>query len=98
MLYFLTLFLQFKIKYIYVHMCSQEWNHTTPSSTILRSPILARAVRLIPLEDTINIEECDEMKKQTRSKMGHRYWTSSKPSRLLHPIGSHVFDPFLDII
>ncbi|XP_026299628.1 uncharacterized protein LOC413907 isoform X3 [Apis mellifera] len=76
----------------------QEWNHTTPSSTILRSPILARAVRLIPLEDSINIEECEEIKKQTRSKMGHRYWTSSKPSRLLHPIGSHVFDPFVDII
>lgn len=82
---------------MYVHMYSQEY-HTTPSSTILRSPILARAVRLIPLEDTINIEECEEMRKQTRSKMGHRYWTSSKPSRLLHPIGSHVFDPFLDII
>ncbi|XP_031772260.1 uncharacterized protein LOC100871303 isoform X3 [Apis florea] len=75
----------------------QEY-HTTSSSTILRSPILARAVRLIPLEDTINIEECEEMRKQTRSKMGHRYWTSSKPSRLLHPIGSQVFDPFLDIV
>ncbi|KAK1118551.1 hypothetical protein K0M31_014858 [Melipona bicolor] len=70
------------------------------SSTILTSPILARAVRLIPLENSIDIEDYEEEKKRTRSKIGRRYWTRSrKTSRLLHPVRSpNACSSLLDII
>lgn len=59
------------------------------SSTILTSPILARAVRLIPLENLIDVEDYEEEKKRTQSKIGRRHWARSrKTSRLLHPVRS----------
>ncbi|XP_017753318.1 PREDICTED: uncharacterized protein LOC108545959 [Eufriesea mexicana] len=78
----------------------QEWSHAIPSSTILTSPILARAVRLIPLENSMDIENCEEERKQSRPKIGHRCWTLRKTSRLLHSAdsSSNVFDSFVDIV
>ncbi|XP_043586458.1 uncharacterized protein LOC122569453 isoform X3 [Bombus pyrosoma] len=76
----------------------EEWSHAT--SSILRSPIVARAARLIRLEDSIDSENYEEVKKQTRSKTGHRYWASRKTSRLLHPVGSpsNVYSSLFDIV
>nr|XP_033183339.1 uncharacterized protein LOC117153422 isoform X1 [Bombus vancouverensis nearcticus]XP_033183340.1 uncharacterized protein LOC117153422 isoform X1 [Bombus vancouverensis nearcticus] len=76
----------------------EEWSHAT--SSILRSPIVARAARLIRLEDSIDSENYEEAKKQTRSKTGHRYWASRKTSRLLHPVGSpsNVYSSLFDIV
>ncbi|XP_050582314.1 uncharacterized protein LOC126918450 isoform X1 [Bombus affinis] len=76
----------------------EEWSRAT--SSILRSPIVARAARLIRLEDSIDSENYEEEKKQTRSKTGHRYWASRKTSRLLHPVGSpsNAYSSLFDIV
>ncbi|KAK9296294.1 hypothetical protein QLX08_009630 [Tetragonisca angustula] len=72
------------------------------SSTILTSPILARAVRLIPLENSIDVEdyEHEEEEKRTQSKIGRRHWARSrKTSRLLHPVRSpNACNSLLDIV
>ncbi|XP_076760908.1 uncharacterized protein LOC143429264 [Xylocopa sonorina] len=79
----------------------KDWSHAISSSTILTSPIVDRAARPIPLE-SINIEDYVETENKyikVPSKMGHQYWTSSKTSRLLHPVGSpsNVLDSLFDV-